>query len=225
MNGCHILRGVVILGLVATGCSSLPGLRVLSGQVTGQDTSAQQTVETSDLVMADKSGMGDPSIMAAADRIEAATNDAADIIEIRRDDVNNAFVVNLVMPLPPDPTDLQASQAYYDTLRRVVETTWQGTLRESEGSGTLQVNVLVSQTVPTLDAGRSEVGFVLFSTSIDRQDAIRYLSQRPHTLNDFGALIADGTMTFDSPQNLYTGQPNHPMFMQNTVASGSQSGQ
>ncbi len=220
MNRRHVLGGFVLMGLVAAGCSSLPGLRVLTGQVSGQDTT-QQTVETSDLVMADKTGMGDPSIMAAADRIEAAAGNIADVIEIRRDDIDNSFVVNVVMAPPNyDPNDVNAQVQYLDNIRRVIELVWQGTLRESEGSGILQVNVLVSQTVPTLDTGEGHVGIVLVTTQIDRQDAIQYLSHLPHTFQDFGTLILDGTMQFDSPQNLYTGQPNHPMFMRNSSVPG-----
>ena len=78
------LQFLLAIGLlVASGCSALPGLRVLSGQ-DSTDALADQVVELSDMVMADKSGTTDPSLLAAADRIEQASGNV-DIIEIRQD--------------------------------------------------------------------------------------------------------------------------------------------
>lgn len=218
MNRGHLLRGFIVLALAGAGCSVFPGLRVLTGEQTVSGTQTEQLVETADLVMADKSGAGDPSLMAAADRIERATGDVADIIEIRRDEEADAFVVNLILP-PPNfaPDDINARIQYFDNLRRIIELTWQGTLHESEGADKLQVNVLVSQLIPTLDTGEGRIGFVFVTTEIDREDALVYLSNRPHTLDDFGNLILEGTMLYDSPGEIYTGQPNHPMFMREAL--------
>ena len=87
--------------LLGAGCSVFPGLRVLSGEDpngTGGPASIQNA-DVSELVMADKTGATDASLMAAADRIEAAAPNV-DIIEIRKDDANNKFVVNMLF-LPP----------------------------------------------------------------------------------------------------------------------------
>lgn len=221
MGGRHLFRALVLGVLVVAGCNSLPGWRVLTGQ---DAATGEQLVETVDLVMADKSGTGDPSLMAAADRIEAATNDLADIIEIRRDPEADSFIVNLLLPPPNfDPADTNAQIQYFDNLRRVIELTWQGTLHESEGADTLQVSVLLAQNIPTLDTtGAGLIGFVFIATAIDREDAMLYLSKRPHTLDDFGNLILEGTMSYDNPGELYTGQPNHPMFMREDAAQQGQ---
>ena len=118
----------------------------------------------------------------------------------------------------PPPTfnqnDLQAQFEYFDALRRVIELSWQGTLLESEGADTLQVNILITQQISTLDSGQGFVGYYLWTTEIDREEALLYLSRRPHTFDDFANLILEGTMAFDSPGSLYNGQPNHPMFVQ-----------
>jgi hypothetical protein len=219
MNKGHLLRGFVILALLSTGCSSLPGLRVLTGEEAAGGTNVEQLVESADLVMADKSGEGDPSLMAAASRIESASNSVADIIEIRHDSEADTFIINLIVP-PPNfsQADLQAQFEYFDTLRRVIELSWQGALHESEGAGKLDVNVLIPQQVSTLGSGQGFVGFYLWTTAIDREDAVVYLANRPHVFNDFNDLILEGKLVFDSPQTLYDGQPNHPMFMiQNTT--------
>ncbi len=210
MTKGHLLWGIGIL-LVA-GCSSLPGLRVLTGEDTGAPV--EQLVESADLVMADKSGAGDPSLMAAADRIEAAAG-VADIIEIRRDEAGDAFNVNLVLPPPPaDPSDTQALFNYFDTMRRVIEMTWQGTLHESEGSDILRVIVLYPLQVQTLNSGAQFAGQVWARTEIEREEALSYLSSRPHSFTDFRDLILDGTLSYESPEvEIYQGEPNHPMFM------------
>jgi hypothetical protein len=216
MNQGRLLRAFVVVALAAAGCSTFPGLRVLTGEdPTGSGTAVEQLVETADLVMADKSGSGDPSLTAAADRIESATNDLADIIEIRRDEEGDSFVINVIVPPPAfSQGDLQAQFEYFDALRRVVELSWQGALHESEGADSLQVNVLITEQISTLDSGQGFVGYYLWTTEIDREEAVVYLSSRPHSFDDFANLIVEGTMTFDSPGSLYNGQPNHPMFLQ-----------
>ena len=215
MNRGHLLRVFVILALVSAGCSTFPGLRVLTGEDPTGAAAAEQLVQTADLVMADKSGAGDPSLMAAADRIETATNDLADIIEIRRDEEADTFVINMIVPPPMfNQGDLQAQFEYFDALRRMVELSWQGALHESEGADTLQVNVLITEQIATLDSGQGFVGYYLWATQIDREEAVAYLSNRPHSFDDFANLIVEGTMTFDNPGSLYNGQPNHPMFFQ-----------
>jgi hypothetical protein len=212
MNKRHLLWGIVFL-LVA-GCNSLPGLRVLTGEDTGAGAQTELLVESADLVMADKSGVGDPSLMAAADRIEAAAG-IADIIEIRRDETADSFVVNLI--IPPPPADISSNAdivQYLDTMRRVIEMTWQGTLHESEGSDTLRVTILFPVQVATLNSGAQFAGQVFARTEIDREEALAYLSNRPHSLSEFGDLILDGTINYEqNPGVWYEGEPNHPMFM------------
>src|SRR5262245_62651336 len=105
MNKGRLLKAFLLIALVGAGCSSLPGLRVLTGEdPAGGGTQAEQLVASADLVMADKSGSGDPSLMAAADRIEAATG-VIDVIEIRRDDVSHAFKVSVIIPRDLIPQD------------------------------------------------------------------------------------------------------------------------
>lgn len=210
MSKGHLLWGIVIL--LVGGCSSLPGLRVLTGEDSGAP--AEQLVESADLVMADKSGSGDPSLMAAADRIEAASN-VADIIEIRRDEADDAFNVNLVLPPPPaDASDTQAIFSYYDTLRRVVELTWQGTLHESEGADILRVIVLYPLQVQTLNSGSQFAGQIFVRTEIEREEALVYLASRPHSITDFRDLILSGILVYEAPPvEIYQGEPNHPMYM------------
>ena len=103
--------------------------------------------------------------------------------------------------------------------------TWQGTLRESEGTGVIEVNFIAPMGVPTLDSGTSFVGFMMFNSSIDRSDAISYLSG-PRNLNDFLDLIANGKLHLDSAQNgaIYDGHPNHPLFMLSAAANAAQNG-
>jgi len=207
------LWSLMILALVMAGCDSMPGLRVLTGG--GAEGNANQLVAIADLVMADKSGNTDPSLFAAADRIEEAAGNV-DIIEIRQDLAENTFVVNLLWSAPQagTPGSQDAVVAFYNSLRRAIELTWQAALPESEGMSTIQISVLDPQGIPTLDNGVSFVGFVILDSEITRQDAMLYLSGT-RDLNSFLGLIINGTMTFESPesQELYVGQPNHPLFM------------
>jgi hypothetical protein len=211
MKGLRILSLAVVF---AAGCSVFPGLRVLTGEETANATSAQ-IAEMSELVMADKTGATDPSLMAAADRIEAASP-FVDIIEIRKDTDNDAFVVNLLFQPPADATEqTQAALiSLYTAIQRSIELTWQGTLRESEGTSLLRVNFVAPQGISTLDRGQSFIGIITVNSEIERSAAIRYLAGS-RTLNDFLDLIANGTLMYENPQGgrLYTGQPNHPLFM------------
>jgi len=189
----------------AAGCSALPGLRVITGEDTQDDSLAAQAIENIDLVMADKTGSTDPSIIRAADRIEAALR-GFDIIEIRNNPVTHEFTVNAM-------NDPRVPIASMDDLRRMIELTWRGTLSESEGSDKLNITILSPIEVNTLDRGSSIIGQVLFNVEIARSDAVVYLSNGPN-INDFIGMILDETMTFNQPQTLqiYRGNPNHPMF-------------
>ncbi len=196
--------------VVAAGCSALPGLRVLTNQEAAPDS---QVLQLTELIMADKSGTTDPSLLVAADRIEAASGEV-DIIEIRRDTAADVFTVYLML----NPLNPPASQeAFVNTIRRTMELTWQGMLDESQGSDVLKVVVLDLGAVPTLDKGLGFVGYVSIDAQIARSDVLTYLSQRPHTINDFVDLIAQGTLAIEQPgqesMQFYDGQPNHPVFM------------
>lgn len=203
---------LAILGLVfASSCSVFPGLKVIAGQ-TDPNAAADNVVQTTGLVMADKSGLTDPALSADADRIEAANNGAVDIIEIRKDLNADAFTIYMLIR-PPDQNMTQAD--YLDEIRRALELSWQGTMTQSLGSNLLKVVILDVGTVPTLDKGPSYFGAVSYNTEIARSDAIVYLSHRPNTLNDFAGLITEGKLQFDRPAQLefYDGTPNHPVFM------------
>lgn len=197
--------------VLAAGCSSLPGLRVLTGQLSGgEEAVADTTVSTSELVMADKSGLTDPALIAVADRIEAATQDGVDIIEIRKDLNEDLFTVYMLIPMPN-----AVDAAFYDSIRRAIELTWQGTMNQSQGSDVLKIEIMLPVPVPTLDNGTSYLGQVILDSQIARSDAIVYLDHRPNTLSDFADLIAQGKMSFTQPDQstIYEGQPNHPVFM------------
>lgn len=204
---------VIAVGLFAVGCSSLPGLRVLTGQDT-PDTTAEITVAALDLVMADKSGATDPAIIAAADRIEAATNGTVDIVEIRSDFETRIFTVDMLFRPPRSDGSLEGQIAELEALRRAIELTWQGTMRESDGTDIIRVLMMQPADIVTLDNGTSFVGIVLADAQIERGAAAAYLSGT-RSLNTFFDLIANGTLAFEQPNQLvlYEGQPNHPMFM------------
>jgi len=198
--------------LMASGCSALPGLRVLSGQ-DSPDALTDQVAELTDMVMADKSGTTDPSVLAAADRIEQASGNV-DIVEIRQDTAADMFTVYMLLQPPGQNT---TQQQYVDSIRRAIELTWQGTMQASQGSDLLKVVILSPMPVPTLDKGLSFAGSVNISSEIARSDAVAYLAHRPNSINDFINLIAQGKMTVDQPDaanaEFYSGQPNHPVFM------------
>jgi hypothetical protein len=205
--------------VLAAGCSVFPGLRVLTGESTGSGPAAE-VAQTVELVMADKTGATDPSLLAAADRIEAA-NPLVDIIEIRKDETEDAFIVNMLFQLPADANGQSQAAliSLYTAIQRAMELTWQGTLRESEGTDALRISFIVPQGIPTLDSGTSFIGFVTVNSEIDRSDAIEYLSG-PRNLNNFLDLIVNGTLRYENPQGgeLYMGNPNHPLFMLGTPA-------
>ena len=205
---------IVAAALVSAGCSSLPGLRVLTGQDDGTGgASAAQVVEALDLVMADKTGATDPSLIAAADRIEAASG-SVDVIEIRQDMERDTFVVTMLFVPPQAPDTQEGLIMQYDAFRRAFELTWQATMAESQGSDVLRVTLLAPQEINTLDSGSSFIGQVIANADINREDAALYLSE-PHTLADFFNLIAEGTLAYQRAETfeLYAGIPNHPMFM------------
>ena len=204
-----VLRLFSFILLLVAGCSVFPGLRVITGEDTANTTTLQAAAMT-DLVMADKTGTTDPSLMAAANRIEAASQNI-DIIEIRKDEANDVFVVNMLFAPPNQAGDLLS---LYTAIQRALELTWQGTLTESEGTSAIRINFIAQQSIATLDSGPSFIGFVQLNSEIERSDAINYLSA-PHDLNDFLGLIVDGTLLYESPEGgaVYNGEPNHPLFM------------
>lgn len=213
MRRVYLLPFVLLSAFLIVGCSSLPGLRVLTGEQNGQ-TNANQTVQALDLVMADKFGRTDPAVSAAADRIEAAAGNV-DIIEIRKDDSARLFQVNLLFAPPSvDTATVDGRVALLDSLRRTAELTWQGMMQASEGTDILRILILGAQQISTLDNGASYIGIIQAQMEIDRADAAAYLAGT-RDLNQFNDLIVMGTLNYISPPNmtLYEGQPNHPMFM------------
>lgn len=210
----RVVPSVVLLvfALFAAGCSDMAGLRVLTGEA--DPTTSDRSVAALDLVMADKSGMTDPSIVAAADRIEAATNGTVDIIEIRSDFESRIFTVDMMFNPPPSDGSIQGQIAQLDALRRAIELTWQGTMLESEGTDLIRVILMAPQDIVTLDNGVSFIGIVVADAQIERTAAASYLAGT-RSLSTFFDLIAQGTMSYEQPNQLmlYEGQPNHPMFM------------
>ena len=127
---------LVMAVFVGAGCSVLPGLKVLSGQDTG-DAAQNRLVETTELVMANKAGTTDPALNGAADRIETASGSTIDIIEIHNDLNKHEFQVYALM-LP------DSSLSQLDSLnrfRRAIELTWRGTMQQSIGDETLKVTL------------------------------------------------------------------------------------
>lgn len=201
------------LGIAVSACSSLPGLRVLTGQTNGT-TAADTIVQTADFVMADKTGLTDPALLAAADRIEAASG-TVDIIEIRSEPEQRAFIVDMLFSPPQsDPTTQAGQIAQLDSLRRAIELTWQGTMNVSTDADLLQVTLYAPQTVQTLDNGTSFVGIAIAQAGIERSAAVSYLAGE-RSLERFFDLIAQGTLVYTSPESveLYQSVPNHPMYM------------
>jgi hypothetical protein len=191
----------------------MEGLRVLTGQ-TEEQASSEQTVESFALVMADKSGAADPGITAAANRIEAADN-MVDIIEVRKDDENRVFVVNMLFNPPAvDINTMEGQIAVLEARRRAFEVTWQGMMPESEGTDSFQINLLFPGPVPTLDHGQSFVGWVVASSAIDRSKAAEYLAGT-RNLNTFFDMVLNGDLLYEAATEpmFYQGTPNHPMFM------------
>ena len=204
-------RFFVITVLIVSGCSSLPGLRVLSGQ-DSTDT-VDRSVQQLDLVMADKTGATDPSLIAAADRIEAASGNV-DVIEIRQDMASDTFKVDMLFAPPNTPSTLDGRVTQLDALRRAIELTWQAVLPQSVGTDKIDVTLLQPQPINTLDSGQSFIGRVVVDATIDRSDAAAYLAGT-RSLDTFYGLIVGGKLNYQSPDTftLYEGHPNHPMFM------------
>ena len=95
------------------------------------------------------------------------------------------------------------------------------TIHEDFGTTRADYNLSERDTfsaIYTLDNGQSFVGFVAVDTEIERSAAAEYLAGA-RSLIAFDDLIAQGTLTYDRPQQteLYTGQPNHPLFMLNAT--------
>lgn len=211
----RVLRIVVLLAFLASGCSQLPGLRVLTGQnPNGTGATGDLTVEALDLVMADKSGASDPGISAAANRIEAADN-MVDIIEVRKDTEARVFTVNMLFSPPQVDMATQEGQiANLDAQRRAYEVTWQGMMPESEGTDRIDIRLLAAGRITTLDHGESFVGVVVAEISIERAQAAAYLAGA-RNLNNFVDMLLNGEVQYNSPTDFipYEGTPNHPMFM------------
>lgn len=213
MRRGYALILLVLTAMVLAGCESLPGLQVLLGNDPQTSNATNQAVAALDLVMADKTGTSDPALFAAADRIEAATGNV-DIIEIRKNTEARVLNVDMLFNPPQSDGSQQGQIAILESLRRAIELTWQGTMVDSEGTDLLHVRLIQPQSVSTLDNGQSFIGFVTADTEIERSAAANYLAGA-RSLVAFDDLIAQGILSYEAPQNsvLYTGQPNHPLFM------------
>ncbi len=207
---------LVMAVLAGAGCSVLPGLKVLSGQDTGE-AAQNRLVESSELIMADKAGTTDPALNGVADRIETASGGGIDIVEIRNDLNTQSFKVYALLIPEPGLSQLDV----LNRNRRAIELTWRGIMQQSTGAKTLEVVLLDPQRITTIDKGPSFVGFIIESATIDRADALLYL-QNTTTLQDFANLILDGKLALDQPtaNQLYSGTPNHPVTMISSLTSG-----
>lgn len=209
----RIFTFVVLSAILVSGCSQMPGLRVLTGQ-TDENAAGDLTVQALDLVMADKSGSADPGITAAANRIEAADN-MVDIIEVRKDEENRVFIVSMLFNPPDvDLNTMEGQVADLEARRRAFEVTWQGMMPESEGTDRIEIHLLAPASVSTLDHGQSFIGFIMAQAAIERGDAAAYL-EGVRNLSTFYDMIVNGTLQYQAPNQLilYEGTPNHPMFM------------
>ncbi len=208
----------LIAAVAVSGCSVFPGLRVLTGEDSGS-SQAERTVQNFELVMGDKSGNTDSSLLNAAYRIEAADN-LVDIIEIREDAETHEFNVTLLFLAAPQNTP-QGQRDWADALRQAVELTWRAVLPESENADLLRVTIVNPAQIDTLDNGPSFVGIINRSFEIDRADAVSYL-QGQRSLQAFGDLLVEGKLRDLQPDalELYSGTPNHPMFVAPTNAAG-----
>ena len=212
----HIWKVVVLLAILVTGCSKLPGLRVLTGQdAQGNNVaSTDQTVQALALVMADKTGATDPGLTSAANRIEAA-DEMIDIIEVRKDAETRVFTVHMLFnPPQSDTTTLQGQIDQINAIRRAFVGTWQCMMSECEGTDQLNIQLLQPGQISTLDHGRSFVAAVMAEATIDRSAAARYLAGS-RNLNTFYDMVIDGTLAYQRATTFvpYQGTPNHPMFM------------
>jgi hypothetical protein len=207
------LRAIVLTFAVAvfaiTGCSVFPGLRVITGQ---QDSiEPQQTIESIDLVMADKTGGTDPALLLVGDRIEAALR-SVDVIELS-EDTQGDFRVEMIV----DFSGIQTRRDEFELYRRASEVTWRAVLAQNINNlRAIDVTLLGAIGIDTLDNGPSFTAVRLLTLSIDRGDAANYMSLPNTSIQSFQNLIADGTLRIDQPEQseFYSGTPNHPMFMQ-----------
>jgi hypothetical protein len=209
----RILGVVAISAILAAGCSNLPGLRVLTGQQ-ADVTLSDNTVQSLDLVMADKSGTTDMGLSAAANRIEAADS-MIDIIEVRKDEEGRLFTVDMLFDPPEsDTSTIDGQVAQYEALRRVFEVTWQGMMSASEGTDTIEIHLLSAGNIATLDHGESFVGYLVAQGTIERSAAAAYLAGA-RNLNNFVDMVVNGTLNYQTTNQFvpYQGTPNHPMFM------------
>ncbi len=202
---------IVIAAIAVSGCSVFPGLRVITGEDSGS-SQAERTVQNIGLVMGDKSGDTNSSLLNAAYRIEAADN-LVDIIEIREDAEAHIFDVTMLF-LAAQQNTPQGQRDWADALRQAVELTWRAVIPESENSDLLRITFVSPAEINTLDNGPSFVGIVNRSFEIDRVEAVTYL-QGERSLETFGDLLAEGKMRDLQPDSLefYTGTPNHPLFI------------
>lgn len=201
-----------------TGCSVLPGLRVLAGQDTGE-AAENRLVESTELVMANKAGNTDPALNAAADRIESASAGSIDIVEIRNDlNTRNFQVFALLIP----QQGLTQAEAV-NRNRRAIELTWRGIMQQSIGAKTLQIELLDPQRISTLDNGQSFAGVIIQDVTINRDDALVYLDSGSPSLTNFSNLITDGKLALVQPAStqLYSGTPNHPVTMISQLLSAA----
>lgn len=211
---------LVLAAVFGAGCSVFPGLQVLSGQ----DTTAidgERTIENIQLVMADKSGNTDPAVLEVGNRIEAAFSNGIDVVEMRKDLSQDVF--NIAILIQPFASDASQTEIV-NTLKRVVELVWQGSVRQSEGADVLFVQIVQPYQLPTLDHGDSYVGGVYLTAEIERSDALNYLAQRPNDLQAFVDLIVEEKLIWDQPTQFefYTGVPNHPVFMISQLTNAAQ---
>lgn len=205
---------LLAVGVIA-GCSSLPGLRVLTGE-DGEETVSDRAVQSVTWVMADKTSRTDPAYIAAADRIEAA-NPFIDIIEIRstvNDSNQSVFAVTLLYNPPRTENSAQGQAQNLENARRMFEVIWQGVMRESASSQLIEVTTYAPSQIVTLDNGLSYAGVQVEYTSIDRSLAQSYLAS-PRSLDSFFNLIVANDLIYETPEafTLYEGEPNHPMFL------------
>lgn len=222
MQRGRLLTFFVLAALIAAGCSSLPGLQVLTGQTAADGgAGASLAVEALTLVMADKTGGANAALITAADRIEAAYP-YVDIIELRLDAEARVFNVSMLFNPPQFDTNTNEGRvAELDSVRRAFEMTWQGVLNASEGSDEIHITLLGPGQVTTLDKGRGFIGVVMNEAVITRTDAASYLAGA-RNLNNFSNLILDGQLELINPDQviLYEGTPNHPMFMLSAAQEG-----
>jgi hypothetical protein len=224
---------LMIVLLFAAGCSEMEGLRVLTGEDQANGATGGGSAQTIDLVMADKTGGTDPSLIQAAYRIEAANtvqNDPlVDIIEIRRDEARRELYVAMLylLPLPSGSSPLEQLALELDNFRRAFESVWLGTQDDADGLDTYRIALLEVTSITTLDNGQSIAANVAVETRIDTADAQAYLAGE-RSLTNFQALVLENKMTYlysaGFARQPYQGQPNHPLIFPpqtNSAGGGS----